>query len=95
LFCGDRELAELRERRSKKKLKTDAETRADLQTRDFLIFKMVSVHRSCRGGVRCGGVGERAIAGERERMGGRKEEKEKKKRGEGRVGGGANELFNF
>jgi hypothetical protein len=75
LFCGDRELAELRERRSKKKLKTDAETRADLQTRDFLIFKMVSVHRSCRG------VGERAIAGERERMGGRKEEKEKKKGG--------------
>jgi hypothetical protein len=57
------------------------ETRADLQTRDFLIFKMVSVHRSCRGGVRCGGVGERAIAGERERMGGRKEEKEKKKGG--------------
>jgi hypothetical protein len=30
--------------------------------------------------VRCGGVGERAIAGERERMGGRKEEKEKKRR---------------
>jgi hypothetical protein len=44
-------------------------------------------HQCCRGGVRCGGVGERAIAGERERMGGRKEEKEKKKGGEGRVGG--------
>jgi hypothetical protein len=30
------------------------------------------VHRSCRGGVRCRGEGERAITGERERMGGRK-----------------------
>jgi hypothetical protein len=43
------------------------------------------VHRSCRGGVRCRGEGERAIAGERERMGGRKEEKEKK-RGKSRWG---------
>jgi hypothetical protein len=43
-------------------------------------------HRSCRGGVRCRGEGERASAGERERMGGRKEGKEKKKRGGG--GGG-------
>jgi hypothetical protein len=42
-------------------------------------------HRSCRGGVRCRGEGDRVIAGERERMGGRKEEKEKKG-GKGRRG---------
>jgi hypothetical protein len=38
-------------------------------------------HRSCKGGVRCRGEGERASAGERERMWGRKEGKEKKKGG--------------
>jgi hypothetical protein len=32
-------------------------------------------HRSCRVGVRCRGEGERASAGERERMWGRKEGK--------------------
>jgi hypothetical protein len=84
LFCGDRELAELRERRSKKKLKTDAETRADLQTRDFLIFKMVSVHRSCRGGVRCG-EWERELSRERGKEWGEEKEEKKKKRG-GRPG---------
>jgi hypothetical protein len=42
-------------------------------------------HRSCRGGVRCRGEGDRAIAGG-ERMGGRKEEKGKKKGGKGRRG---------
>jgi hypothetical protein len=42
-------------------------------------------HRSCRGGVRCRGEGDRAIAGERERMGGIGEEKEEKEKkgGEG------------
>jgi hypothetical protein len=41
-------------------------------------------HRSCRGGVRCRGEGDRVteLSRERERMGGRKEEKGKK-RGEG------------
>jgi hypothetical protein len=48
-------------------------------------------HRSCRGGVRCRGEGERANAEERERMGGRKEGKKKKKKGR-RVGGGAGQL---
>jgi hypothetical protein len=50
-------------------------------------------HRSYKGGVRCRGEGERSITGQRERMGGRKEEKEKKK--EGRVGGGVGQLAIF
>jgi hypothetical protein len=52
-------------------------------------------HQCCREGVRCGGVGERAIAGERERMGGRKEEKEKKKGGGRPARWGANQLAIF
>jgi hypothetical protein len=49
-------------------------------------------HRSCRGGVRCRGEGDRAIAGEGKNGG--KKRREGKKKG-GRVGGGAGQLAIF
>jgi hypothetical protein len=49
-------------------------------------------HRICRGGVRCRGEGERASAGERERMGGGGGKKRREGKKGGRVGEGARQL---